>query len=254
MQELVDQTYEARDRLLYDVLINDEGYTLNADVVSSLGPGPPWPNLRQAHRVLLTRNEIGHHHRALIVSDGLSDPCYSGQAQPTPGISGFGYEIIGEFTDSTSTHASKEYCNRLDQNLNPTGWLRTWEVLLTHGLSQQIAGMQGGAVPYFDRWNVVTTEVPVHENWGVPPSLVHNNKVAVVTFESKAPWLPTNKMESRSLSYPAGSARLFAVRVISPSQLATILSSDDPKRAKLDLIQSWAEDGSHHVSDMRHFV
>lgn len=103
-------THEARDDMIYESLMRDEGYELDPMVVvmfvnpASTGDGPMWPNYRQAHQVLRRRNddEPGNS-RVIVISDGLADPCDPELGfKPDPKFNGFGYEVVGEFRRSSS--------------------------------------------------------------------------------------------------------------------------------------------------------
>jgi len=268
-------TYEARDDMIYECLMRDEGYELDPMVIAKrvkpcdMGDGPMWPNYRQAHQVLRRRDddEPGNS-RVIILSDGLADPCDPELGfTPDPKLSGFGYEVVGEFRRSKGEKGDNDYSSTHDPY---QGWIG-WEVLVADSITQLIVntplnklGSMGVYPEMLDE--VFSGFINIPNDWNCPDHFVNraSRTMGFLYFWSRAPWLPTTTVVSgdgdgddttlaKPLRFPEGSAGLFCFRLITPSQRATLRDArtyEDIKQARLDLVKGWETDGSYHITDI----
>jgi len=272
-------THEARDEMIYEPLMRDEGYQMDpmcvAKIVNpALAGGPMWPNFRQAHRVLRRRNddEPGNS-RVIIISDGLVDPCdpendFTEIDFPNPKFSGFGYEVVGEFRRSLSVEeeGDDDYSN----TFTPYGG---WEFGVADTITQQLAISPMDIHELLDEWEVMSSEINIPDSWNCPDHLVNKDSgtMAFLLFWSRAPWLPTTTAVcdaadttfAKALSFPEGSARLLCYRLITPSELATILGlgegiatsarscyTGDVKQNRIEFVKGLETDGTYHITDI----
>jgi len=258
MSTMVDRTHEARDESVYEPLGN-KGYKIDPMVVGKIvnpaltGDGPMWPNMRQAHKVLRLcgkRNRSGES-RVLVVSDGLADPCDPKLGfDPDTKLSGFGYEVLGEFCRSTKKKNAAD--DDYSASFQPFGG---WETMVADKITQHAAIAPTQIHTQMDEWGVISAEIQIFDSWNCPDHFVKVypndfKTIACLLFWSRAPWLPTG---GEALSFPDGSFRLLCFRLVTPEQMAQIMEAgdeDDTKQARIDVVKGWETDGSHHVTDI----
>ncbi|GBG32233.1 Hypothetical Protein FCC1311_084582 [Hondaea fermentalgiana] len=278
-EALRDEVLAAKDKM-YRKMEKKGGYQLLQNVMAKLvSPtyfgAASWPSEHQAHRCLLN----GPRASALIISDGLSDPCapprsgnYRGAIGNGDDIDddrdydddgagagagaragsnregvdrslGFGYEVYGEFVDEEDSL----------ERFTESDWVFTWEALLVDHIAQNLAAQGRDFLPLFRRLEgCMSLEIPQQSlPEGTPAELItHRGTVGVLLFNSKAPDLPSR------IKLPTGQASLIALRLLDENQLDSILGATTQQEAinaRLALVKQFTKDKSHHRISLAEF-
>jgi hypothetical protein len=209
-EAFLQSTYAARDEF-----VNRLGQ-VSPDVLAPLmNPtfmgGPPWPDLRQAWRV------IAREKGTLIISDGLSDP-FSEEVEPN---AGFGIEVLAESSDSM-----------------PDQLQTSWLFDLTYQVSQQCAN-HGGVRDLIDELGLISLELPLSP--ALQPVATPNDTAGVLLGVAP-PDFPV------TFDLPGGSVRVVTAKLLWPSELDFAVEHGTAGRE--ELARRFAADGTHHRSSL----
>lgn len=204
-------TYDARDA--FASTLGEVSPDVLAPVINpEFMDGPPWPDLRQAWRVIRRPGSV------IVISDGLSDPFDEEEDLNT----GFGLEVIAETEDPL-----------------PDQIQDSWLFDLVYAVSQQCAD-HGGVAELVERLGTVSLELEATD--ALSPVATDDDQVGVllgVTADS-AP---------RYFEVPAGNVLVLTATLLFPSELDYLI--EHGKAGRAELAKRLAKHNYHHKSSLR---
>lgn len=187
------------------------GYIVNPQFSGA----PPWPNMRQAFRVVRLPDSL------IIASDGLADP--APDQTDADDVSGFGAEVYIELPGL--------------QDLPQAEIMSHWAFGLIESFARNLASW-GGINASLDRYGVLSTALPVPAE-PAPGWLDDDGNIGVLVG------IPVPG-RAASVDLPLGPARLVAVTLLHPTELAFVATGGAQARA--ELVQALDAAGTQHLS------
>lgn len=186
------------------------GYMVNPMFLGA----PPWPNTRQAYRIVRTPSTV------IIASDGLSDPAPDGAT----GGSGFGCEV---FIETSELHGASF------GEISGSPFFQ-----LIESFARDIADVGGISAP-LHRLRILSTELPFEGD--LPHFLTTDGRVGGLIG------LPTGR--PGVVEAPLGPVDIVPLTVISPADLVRVVEEGAEGRASV--AQERTSNGSGHLSTLR---
>jgi hypothetical protein len=176
---------------------------------------PPWPNMRQAFRVIRTPDTL------ILASDGLSDPFVSTDIMD---VSGFGMEVFVELPGL--------------QTMTQDAIMASAAFGLIESLARNVADA-GGLIPRLKKFGLLSMEVPLHPGFG--PHFTSDDGMAAVLLGMIVP------DRTVTLAQPFGPVRMVPVTLLHMRELDYLIDGGAAARDALGV--ALLDAGVGHISD-----
>jgi Suppressor of fused protein (SUFU) len=177
---------------------------------------PPWPNMRQAFRVVRRADTL------ILASDGLSDPFVGTDIMDT---SGFGMEVFIELPTL--------------QAMPQDAIMRSAPFALIESIARNVADV-GGMVPQLEKHGLLSMEVPLTHDFG--PGWTSDDGMAAVLFGVPVP------DRLLTLMQPFGIVRMVPVTLLHTSELDYLISGG--ASARMAVGAALQDAGVGHLCDV----
>ncbi len=164
---------------------------------------PPWPNTRQAYRVVRPKNSL------IIASDGLSDP-FVGTSREN--MQGYGCEVYVEVP---------EFADAKFDDINGS-----WAFALVENFAQNIAYMEGIS-EHLEKFHIMSMEFPF-EDGVFPDQWMTKNGTVGALINLSIPERP-----SKISDMPFGPVDIICLTLLKPEELNKLAEGGAVARNKL---------------------